>query len=371
MKRIAIDARIISTSTGRYVERLLHYLQESDQHNQYLVLMLTKDMGSWRPVSPNFKIIAADFPPYSFREQFQFTLLLYRLRLDLVHFTMPNHPLMYVKKHLITIHDLTLIKYINKRREGWVKNLYKHLIKPLVFRSVLRVGVSSASHIITPTKYVMNAIQKDYGVPDKRISYTHEAADALASKSLEPKPTIAKPFMLYVGNAYPYKNLKRLVKAAEEVNRSKPITLVLAGKPDYFYDELKTYVTKEHIGNVRFAGFVSDAELAWLYQHATLYVFPSLSEGFGLPPLEAMTYGLPVAAARASCLPEVLQDAAVYFDPHDTSSMAQVIGDTLHDAAKLRSLKQAGLKHVKGFSWRRMAEQTHRIYIQSLEAKSD
>ncbi|HUC21040.1 MAG TPA: glycosyltransferase family 1 protein [Candidatus Polarisedimenticolaceae bacterium] len=366
MKRIAIDARIISTSTGRYVERLLHHLQKTDTDNQYVVLMLKKDLGYWRPSAPNFKVVAADFPLYSFREQFQFALLLYRLKVDLVHFTMPSHPLAYFKKHVITVHDLTLVAYVNRRREGQLKDLYRNHLKPAVFRAVLSVGVRCGSHIITPTKYVMNAIHNHYGIPRSRISFTHEAAEKLAAAPVEPSPPIHRPFILYVGNAYPYKNLERLVMAAAEVNRTHPITLVLAGKSDYFYEALKTYVTKSHIGNVRFTGFVSDAELVWLYQHATLYVFPSLSEGFGLPPLEAMSYGLPVAAAKTSCLPEVLDKAAIYFDPLDTAAMTQVITDTLNDPEKLAGLKKAGLDHAKLFSWKRMAQQTHEIYTKVL-----
>lgn len=367
MSRIVIDARIISASTGRYVERLLSYLQEIDRQNQYIILVLKKDLTYWRPSAPNFKVMEANFPLYSLREQFHFALQLYRLKADLVHFTMPNHPLLYFKKHILTVHDLTLVTHINRRRESFLKDLFKNEAKPRLFRLLMRVSLPLAQHIITPTNYVRSEVLRRYGIEPARISYTLEAAEKLAAESSEPPHAAQKPFILYVGNAYPYKNLERLVEAIHEVNRTHPITLVLAGKPDYFYEQLKTYVTKAYIGNVRFAGFVSDAELAWLYEHAKLYVFPSLSEGFGLSPLEAMTYGLPVAAARASCLPEVLQDAAVYFDPLDKRSMAKVVSETLADTEKLAELKKAGLRHVRSFSWARMAEQTHTIYSSVLK----
>ena len=129
---IAIDARIIYTSTGRYVERLLHHLQTLDSTNKYIVLLLVKDYDKWQPQAGNFSKQLADFKPYTFQEQVGFYQLLQSLNADIVHFTMPQQPLLYSKPHITTIHDLTLVDYVNRRQEGCIKNFYRHTIKPAV-----------------------------------------------------------------------------------------------------------------------------------------------------------------------------------------------------------------------------------------------
>jgi glycosyltransferase involved in cell wall biosynthesis len=143
--------------------------------------------------------------------------------------------------------------------------------------------------------------------------------------------------------------------------------LVLVGKKDYFYSQLEKRSKNKHISNVIFTGFVSDGQLEWLYQNASLYVFPSLSEGFGLPGLEAMSYGTPVASSNATCLPEVYGDAAVYFDPTSVDDMARVISDTLNDKELLAKLRKAGPEHAKKFSWEKMARETLDVYEKALK----
>lgn len=362
--KIAIDARIIYTSTGRYVERLLEHLQQIDKKNEYFVLLMKEDYDRWVPQAKNFKKVVADYPPYTFAEQLGFAALLYRLDVDLVHFTMPQHPLTYVKAFVITIHDLTLIEFVNKRSQGRIADIYKNTVKPAAFKQVMKRAVYGAKHIITPTEYVKEQIISLLGCKREKISHTYEAAELLAAKPKAYEPMKDRKFILYVGNAYPYKNLERLVDAFAK-QKDKDLNLVLAGKPDYFYNQLEKYVKQRKYKRIHFAGFVPDAELAWLYKNASLYVFPSLSEGFGLPGVEAMVYGLPVASSTATCLPEVYGDAAVYFDPEDTADMADVIGMTLNSQIHLRELKKRGLAKAGEYSWRRMAEQTLEIYKNS------
>jgi glycosyltransferase involved in cell wall biosynthesis len=364
--KIAIDARIIYTSTGRYVERLLEQLQRLDTANDYVVLLRREDYARWQPTATNFTKVIADYPPYTFREQLQFAWQLQQLRLDLVHFTMPQHPLGYRGRRVITVHDLTLIHYVNRRHDPLLKSLYKYHLKPVVFRSFMRLSLRPATHLITPTKYVRDQVQRDFGIPDAQISYTYEAADQLAAVS---KPVTAlqnQRFILYVGNAYPYKNLQRLIDAHTQL-ADKELKLVLVGKTDFFYRELATYVQRQGLKQVVLTGFVPDPELRWLYEHALVYAFPSLSEGFGLPAIEAMLHGVPVVAARASCLPEVLGPAATYFDPEDTADMARVINTVLTDSARQTTLKKAGLARAEQFSWQRTAEQTLAIYQEALK----
>ncbi|TAK89106.1 glycosyltransferase family 1 protein [Patescibacteria group bacterium] len=366
--KIAIDARIINTSTGRYIDRLLEYLQQIDTDNEYVVLLRADDFDRWQPTNPNFTKAVADYPPYTFREQIQFAWLLYRLQPDLVHFTGPQQPLLYFGKKTTSILDLTLVNFVNKRQEGPLKNFYKHTIKPLVFKVLVRRVIRSSDQLITITNFVRQQVVSSYKADPQKVTTTYLAGEPPSTK-ITPIPKLkGKKFILYVGNAFPYKNLGALIDAFA-VAKLKDYQLVLAGKPDFFYGELAEYVQQRDISSVYFAGFVSDEELAWLYQNAELYVFPSLSEGFGLPGLEAMSYGLPVASSTATCLPEVYGDAAVYFDPEDINEMAKVIKTTLADKKLLAKLKTAGPKRAGQFNWKRTAEQTLKVYQQALKSE--
>lgn len=370
MKKIVIDARIISLSTGRYVAKLLENLQCVDKENQYIVLFLKKDFDSWQPTSPNFRKVVADYPIYSLSEQLQFCLQLYRLRADLVHFTMPQHPILYLKRHIVTIHDITLVHYVNKRRGGLVKDVYKHHIKPFVFKQVIRLSITTASHIITPTDYVKTDLVKTFGANPRKLTRTYEAADKMVnkrSKTKGQKRKVKRDYILYVGNFFPYKNIRRLIDAVHQIHQTKPgLELVLVGKKDFFVQELEAYIKQKGITGVTFAGFVSDEELAAYYAEAKLYAFASLSEGFGLPVLEAMQYGLPVVSSNASCSPEVYGGAVAYFDPRNTEDMVRVIEEIISDPKQQKALIARGYKQLGKYSWATMAQETLAVYRQSI-----
>ncbi|HEX4556181.1 MAG TPA: glycosyltransferase family 1 protein [Xanthobacteraceae bacterium] len=363
MKRIAIDARIIYTSTGRYVERLIEYLQQIDRAHDYTVLLRKADFDRWQPKAPNFRKLVADHQSFTFGEQIGFARQLRALSPDLVHFTVPQQPMLYRGRRVTTIHDLTAIDFINRREGGFLKRAYKTAVKPQVFRIMLRLIARDSAELITPTAFVRQQLIDRLNADPARTTYTHESAEKLAERG-EPMPALSgTDFILYVGTAHLHKNLQRLADAAAGL---KDIKLVLAGKPDLFYEQLQKYIADRRYTNVHYLGFVSDSQLAWLYQNAKLYVFPSLSEGFGLPGLEAMSYGVPVAAANATCLPEVYGEAAVYFDPVSVDDIRITLDRLLADPGRLAQLKQAGLAQVRQYSWRRMAEQTLAIYDRAL-----
>ncbi|HEY2004273.1 MAG TPA: glycosyltransferase family 1 protein [Candidatus Saccharimonadia bacterium] len=363
--KIAIDARIIYTSTGRYVERLLEHLQQLDQKNEYIVLLLAKDFDRWQPSAPNFRKVVADFPIYSLGEQLGLARLMYGLKADLVHFTMPQHPLLYWRRHVVTVHDLTLLDFVIARgSEGWLQDFFRTKVKPAAFKLTIWWTARWAQLILVPTRYVSEQMTRRLGARNSRVIVTYEAADPLATKAEKPEIGQGREFLLYVGNAYPYKNLWRLIEAHRGLHH-EGLKLVLVGKRDYFYEQLERRAKQQGMNDVIFAGFVPDEQLRWLYEHAKLYVFPSLSEGFGLPPLEAMQYGLPVVSSRATCLPEVYQDAAEYFDPQNTEDMVKVIEKVLEDRGQQEKLRRAGYERVKQFSWQKMAEQTFEAYRQA------
>lgn len=359
--KIAIDARMLSwTGIGRYTDRLLRELQDIDHDNDYLVLLQNKDFEQWEPKASNFTKVRADFEPYSLKGLFMFGPFLRKLNADLIHFTSQNTPFLFPKNAISTVHDLTLVEYKNVRGNALVYEL-----KYRLFRLMIAGSIKRSRHLITPSEYGKQQLVHRFGRDAQTIAVTHLAADPLLAKpeSID-RLHINAPYLLYVGNAYPYKNLGRLVEAFAKVREQRPgYKLVLVGKKEYFYDQLQRTIGQAGLADsVILAGFVSDGELATLYQQATLLVFPSLSEGFGLPALEAMAQGTPVIAARATSLPETCGDAAQYFEPLDVDDMAEKITALLNDKKRLAELQKLGPERVKQFSWRKMATKTVEIY---------
>src|SRR3989339_517002 len=194
------------------------------------------------------------------------------------------------------------------------------------------------------------------------------------NESTERTSAPKKPYTLYVGSAYPHKNLERLVKGFDQFRRQghENYSLVLVGANDYFYERLQKEMTREQLGlGVTFFGRASDEELADLYRNASFYVFPSLCEGFGIPPLEAMSYGLPVVSSNQSCLPETLGQAALYFDPEDIESMVTAMSRLADDEGLRTKLIEAGRIQCTCYSWRDTAARTLAIYEQNLQKNDE
>jgi glycosyltransferase involved in cell wall biosynthesis len=196
---------------------------------------------------------------------------------------------------------------------------------------------------------------------------TNEAADIFINKLKSYKHPF-KEFMLYVGQQSDYKNIRRLGDAHQELLQKYPgLGLILVGKINASALKNKEYFESQRYRNIIFTDFLPDSQRDWLYANTSAYVFPSLMEGFGLPGLEAMGYGAPVVSSNATCLPEVYGDAAYYFNPNNTDDMARAIDEVLNDKKLRNDLIQKGYKQIKKYSWRHMAEQTHRIYMNALD----
>lgn len=366
MSHIAIDARIINSSTGRYVERLLHYLEKIDTTNTYSILVPSKDVSYWKPTNPNFHIVAADFASYSFEEQLGFKVFIEKLNPDVTHFCMPQQPILFSGLHVTTVHDLTLLKTYSSDK-NWLVYHAKQLVGWFVFQWVAR----TSQHIITPTTYVKNDLIKLTKIPADKITVTYEAGERV-SPSSAPYNVPFESFILYVGNQSDYKNIKRLGDAHQELLKTHPnLGLVLAGKKNAVALKNEAYFTQKQYSNIHFTDFIPDDQLSWLYEHCAAYIFPSLSEGFGLPGLEAMSHGAAVVSSKATCLPEVYGDAAWYFDPRDTEDVAKKIAEVLDSEQLHTSLIEKGREKAAEYSWQKMAEQTHEIYVKSLETQSE
>ena len=361
MSHIAIDARIINSTTGRYVERLLHYLQKIDDVNEYTVLVRAKDKDYWQPTAKNFTVKIADFHQYSFNEQFGLKKLLDELAPDLMHFCMPQQPIFYKGDKVTTIHDLTLLKVYSSDK-NWIVYHFKQLVGHFVFKRV----IATSRHIITGTDFSKNEIIEFSGRAKDKISTIPLAAD-ISSDATAPYDLPFKQFIMYVGQQSDYKNIKRLGAAHQRLIKKYPdLGLVLVGSKNDSAKINEDYFTDKGYKNILFTGFLPDAELNSLYSKTAAYVFPSLMEGFGLPALEAMGHGAPVVSSNATCLPEVYGGAAHYFDPSDTTDIARAIDEVLENEDLRSNLIKEGHKQFKKYSWRKTAEKTHQIYIDAL-----
>jgi glycosyltransferase involved in cell wall biosynthesis len=362
---IVIDARIISSSTGRYAESLLDNLQKLTTPHSYTVLVLRKDLDFWKPTKSNFRVVEANFPNYSFKEQINFALLLYRLKPDLVHFCMPQQPLLYFGKRVTTVHDLTLVKYDNVDMNPFI---YK--IRKSIFIGLLHNVIWRSKMILTPSNFVRKEIidfaSKKYG---SKIKTTHLAWDEAVAEPKEIKALKNKAFVFFVGNAFPYKNLNTIVDAFSEVAKVRnDLQLVFAGKKDYFYDVVEAHAKERGVHDkTHILGFISEGEKRWLFRHGQAYIIASYSEGLHIPGLEAMAEECPVISSDATCLPEVYGNAALYFDPNSSNELATAITTIISNKKERSELITRGNKRLKDFSWLKMAKETQTAYDNALK----
>jgi glycosyltransferase involved in cell wall biosynthesis len=365
MAHIAIDARIINSSTGRYVERLVTYLQDVDTTNEYSILVPEKDKDFWKPRNENFTVRTVNYDNYSVAEQTGFNRYLKKLNADLVHFCMPQQPVNYKGKKVTTFHDLTLLKTYNSDK-NWLVFRTKQKIGKYVFKRVAEEN----DHIIAVSHFTKSELLKTFpGVAEEKVSVIYESSD-VATVAPKKYTVPFKKYILYVGQQSDYKNIKRLGDAHQILLAKYPdLGLVLVGKKNTSALTNEKYFQEKGYTNIHFTDFVTDAELSWLYTHALGYAFPSLMEGFGLPGLEAMGYGIPVVSSNATCLPEVYGQAAHYFNPLDTSDMADAIDQVLSNDKLRTRLAKAGFKQIKKYSWKKQAQETHALYKKVLEQK--
>lgn len=359
---IALDVRFINSGTGTYAVKLLEYLQQIDRVNRYTVIVPQKDIDYWQPTAANFTLLGVDIPMYSLREQFAYKKILDDLAPDLVHFVMPQQPLLYRGKKLTTIMDMTLLKTYNSDK-NWLIYHIKQLVGKFVWKQVAR----SSDYLTAISENTKREYQKFTGINDDKISVIYPAAEVLKGK-LTPYKVPFHKFIIYVGQQPDYKNIRRLGEAHQKLLETHPdLGLVLVGRMNTDTQRNQDYFAAKGYKNIHFTGFIADEQRDWLYTQAAAYVFPSLMEGFGLPPLEAMAYSTPVVSSNASCMPEILGEAAEYFNPLDTDDMAASIDRVLSDE-KLRSdLIQRGHTQVAKYSWQRMAKETHDVYMRLLE----
>lgn len=356
--KIGIDARNDGTGVGRYTFSLVRELAKIDRENEYVLFLNRERFAAYAAPGPNFRTVEAAIPWFTLREQLLLPRLVARERLDLMHYPNVTVPLLSRTPFVVTIHDLNYLHAAGITNPALRAGYRVELVK-----------ARRARRLIAVSEHTRETLVRALGVDPARVAVTHEAADAPGA--VEPDTGVLtrhgldRPFFLYVGAAYPYKNLARLIEAFARVDGA--YRLVLAGDHEDFGATLKSQAEAAEVaGRVVFPGPVSEAELAALYAGALAYVFVSLSEGFGLPGLEAMAAGVPVVAARAGSLPEVYGDAACYCEPLDVDSIATALVEVASDEQLRARLVTDGRRRAGGFSWARTAEQTLAVYREAL-----
>lgn len=373
--RIGIDARFFggeqSKGLGRYTQKLIEHIASTPDNNEYVIFLQPDSIPQWKMRDERFTIIKTPYRWYTVSEQLFMPVHIARARVDVMHFPHFNVPLLYRGPFIVTIHDLIILHFATERATTLGPLLYwfKHQAGQLVMRN----AVKRARHILTVSEFSKKDIVEYYGINPDQVTVTYEAAEMPQSlqysdtdqQSILKKYAIYGQYVLYIGNAYPHKNLEVMIEAASQYKKTHGTHLkfVFVGKSDYFYERLKHLAWARNVDDITvFTGFVPDADLPVLYHNAVAYLFPSAYEGFGLPPLEAMAVGTPVISSNASCLPEILGDAALYFDPHDISGILDAIHRVMNSSEQRELLIARGLRRARQFSWQRMAEQTVSLY---------
>lgn len=372
--KIAIDARFFGPQgkgLGRYTQKLVEELEKIDTTNQYDILVNSDTGEHYTPANPNFRKVVVDIPWYTLKEQKELPKILNQGNYDLVHFLHFNVPLLYSKPYVVTIHDLILLEYPTRKAstKGWL--VYQ--LKSFAYKQVIIRAIKASKQIIAISQFTEDSIKKFFHVPDEKFSMIYEGVDREKFQEDKKLPfhfekfgLIKGKYLLYVGNVYPHKNIPFLLDAFKEWKASSThpdaldMKLVLVGKEDYFYKRTKEEVKERKLEKeVVFTEFVPDPELLDLYQNCASYVFASLYEGFGLPPMEALSMGAKIYLSNATCLPEVFGEMADYFDPKSIASFSS--GLDAHLAKPPLSAKSIE-KFLSHYSWQKMAKETLKVY---------
>ncbi|WP_139905726.1 glycosyltransferase family 4 protein [Clostridium thermarum] len=365
--RVAIDARGVNwykgTGIGTYTDNILSQLLNIDQENYYHIYWSGDDYE--RLNAPNSKIIMTSKKHHRFFQQNYIPSNLSKEKIDVYH--VPQNGIGLSEnitcKKVITVHDL--IPYIMPETVG-----RGYLLKFL--KEVPNI-IENTDAIITVSNWSKRDILKFFPIEEDKVFVTPLATDMKYKPldkewcryMIEKKMNIKKPYILYIGGFSPRKNVRSLIMAFSKVypNLNKDYVLVITGSLRDEGNSLKELCSNLQIySQVVFTGFVEEDMLPILYNGAELFVYPSYYEGFGLPPLEAMSCGTPVITSNVSSIPEVVGDAGILIDPYDTTNLMEALVNTLSDEKLKEHLSQAGLNRAAQYSWKRTAAETLEVY---------
>jgi glycosyltransferase involved in cell wall biosynthesis len=370
--KVAIDIRRMTEfGVGTYTRNVVRALGRLDSTNEYVLIGPPNKVAEMGALPPNFQTVPLLAPDITTKGYFQGRSVLKHLKCDLVHiphlFWMPRNP---PCPYVITVHDLLEHMYRAHDRSGWKRSLHFHLT-----RRVLK----GAARIFAVSKFTKSEIEKLFGIAPEHIEVVYNAIDERflhghATESdrqfLAERYQVNYPFLLYAGRISPHKNVVRIIEAfsalkaeLEKDGRYPGLKLIIIGDELSKHPDLRRTVIRGCVQNdVRFLGFIPIEVLRIFYDAAKIFVFPSLYEGFGLPPLEAMAHGTPVLASNTSSLPEVVGQAAVLVNPENVFEIMRALHRVLIDQGLREKLKRRSYEQAKKFSWDASARQIHAVY---------
>lgn len=381
--RIAIDARRIGDfGVGTYLRNLIRGLAKLDHDNHYLLIRARGSVPEIDSVAPNFETVICEQPDHTVLAQIRYGLFLKRQAADVYHIPINIVPLWMPKPYIVTVHDVGTLIFGNRGSLRDNFNLYR-----------VRRGLLRADCIIAVSTATRRDLENVVGIPGERIRTIYNAPDPAFTERLSPvaacfgekgfrypsdmqrildRYQIEYPFLLYAGRINPRKNIPRMVEAFAVVRGElqsdpvfKDLRLIIIGDEISKYPMVRHAVIQSRVEHcVRFLGFVPIETLRVFYQAAAAFVFPSLYEGFGLPPLEAMACGTPVVTSNVSSLPEVVGDAAAIVNPENVFDIARGIRDVLLDQDLRARLIRRGFEQLKQFSWEDAASRVLATYVE-------
>ncbi|HUD09815.1 MAG TPA: glycosyltransferase family 1 protein [Patescibacteria group bacterium] len=359
--RIGIDCRLWEqTGVGRYTRNIVLNLQAIDKKNQYVLFVRPDDseMIKKQIANSKWKIVNVNIKWHSVAEQLRFPSLIKQQKLDLMHFPYFSVPIFYNRPYVVTIHDLIINHFSTGKASTLIYPVY--LAKREAYKFIIRQAARNARKIIAPSNATKQEIMDHLKISENKIDVICEASELSSQQSAVGSQKYGKYF-LYVGNAYPHKNLERLIQAFKKiVNEHQDLKLILVGQKDYFYQRLEKEYQSD---NIIFYGKAGDKELVSLYTNAVALVAPSLMEGFGLPVLEAMSLRCLVVASDIPAFREIAGENALYFNPQDLADIHAKLKNVLENGEKYKEEKlEKAFNKSQQFSWRKAAEQTLNIY---------
>jgi glycosyltransferase involved in cell wall biosynthesis len=368
--RVAFDIRRAGDfGIGTYIRNIINQLARTDRETEYLLIGQQRHLQQLDPLPDNFMLLDYAYEPGSFHTHMHLPFLLRKLDVDILHMPWFYAPAVVPMRLVLTVHDLTdvLAPPVGATPLVQAGRLY-----------FARRALARADRIFAVSHSSKRELARVFGVPEKKIEVVYNALDERFLR--EPMPNdadrvlerhaVTDPFVLYAGNIKPQKNLPRLIEAfavAKADLRDHPqyagLKLLLIGDSAEEHSDLRRAVLRSRVqGEVRFLGFVPHPVLRVFYSRAAAFLFPSLYEGFGLPPLEAMAHGTPVLTSSASSLPEVFADAALLVNPENVFEIARGIRQILTESVTREGLIRRGHDLVRKYSWERSAEQVREVY---------
>jgi len=369
--QIVIDVRRINDfGIGTYIRNLVQALAVVDPHNRYTLVISPSDLRELPALPGNFLVATYGRSDSDPTDHVAFPAFLRQLPANVYHIPVNRVPLLMRKPYVVTIHDMASLLFNTGR--GWRNNLRQHQFRRGLTRADRVIAVSAATRrdVENLMGVAPDRIRLVYSAPSAEFFKDRDAGDGADKERILERYQIHYPFLLYAGAIRPQKNIPRLVEAFAIARASltndpefKDLRLIIVGDEISRYPSVRQAVMQSRVEDaVRFLGFVPFDTMRVFYSAATAFVFPSLYEGFGLPPLEAMASGTPVITSSMSSLPEVVGSAAMLVNPENVFDIARGIKEVLMNAQLRQELIEAGKIHAAKFSWKNTAQQVLEIY---------